>query len=797
VLQTVLQALRRTRAGARGGAGGGARGGARERRHWLMPWPVALAIVVLIHVVGGWYAYNLRFNNSPEVYYPTDSPAVTLRKELRRTFPSDEVLTVLFHGQDLYTIAFLKKLDSLVNQLERHPLVDRALSVTSMEHIAATRDGFAVGKLIDVAALKKETPAELQKRVLADRFAPRALASRDGEYLALAIRPKALSESGQRLALKVAVAAAINEHGLRPYYAGDAGPVSVDVAQLESILKDSATFVPLTVAIGLLLMWWVVGRWRPVVIGGIAMSTVILPVIGAISIAGQPYTMATAILPSLLAAYTSATQLHFFAAVQRGHAAGLSRGRSLDRALEDTLKPSIFNMLTTGAGLLSLLFVPIPPIQVFGVASAIGTVMVFVTVFYLAPPFLRHWDNRRWPVKGSGMGSFSRYGRKVALFSLRHPKAVVATCIAAVAFGVPWAMKVEVESDLLAFFRPQHPISVHTKLIESKLAGVTSLEISIVGESPDDLQSVAALRHIRALQQWLEQQPEVDRTASFADVVEEMHWAMNGEKPRFRTVPPNDKLLRQYLLVYDGRDLFELVDRDFQRARIVTSLNVHGARAIGEAIDKIRQHLKQAPLPGLTVDIGGEGRMFADQTDLLVTGQINSFAGSFGQIFLFMALLWRSAAAAGVCMVPNLAPLFFVFVLMGAAGIHIDLATVMIAGVVLGITVDDTIHIYHNYEQRLKLGLAPVFAIARCFEAAGPAVLSISVLLVSQFCLLGLSDFIPTSNFGLMTAVGLFSGQLFELLLLPALLLLKDGRKPRQGRIEPGGLDSGTPSTRL
>ncbi len=114
---------------------------------------------------------------------------------------------------------------------------------------------------------------------------------------------------------------------------------------------------------------------------------------------------------------------------------------------------------------------------------------------------------------------------------------------------------------------------------------------------------------------------------------------------------------------------------------------------------------------------------------------------------------------------------------MGAAGIYLDLATVMIASVVLDITVDDTIHLYHGYQHRLKAGMSPMFAIARSFESSGRAVLAVSLLLIAQFGLLSFSGFIPTANFGLMTAVGLFSGQLFELLLLPALLLMKDGRK--------------------
>jgi len=141
-----------------------------------------------------------------------------------------------------------------------------------------------------------------------------------------------------------------------------------------------------------------------------------------------------------------------------------------------------------------------------------------------------------------------------------------------------------------------------------------------------------------------------------------------------------------------------------------------------------------------------------------------------------MTVLWRSAKGAALCMVPNLAPLFFVFVLMGAGGIALDLATVMIACVVLGITIDDTIHLYHGYRCRLRAGMAPNWAIARSYDSSGRAVLATSVVLVAQFGLLATSDFIPTANFGLLTAVGLTAGLAFEIVLLPALLVLGHGQ---------------------
>lgn len=746
-------------------------------RHPTLAWPLALAIVVGIHLISGFFLLKLHFNNSPEVYYGSDSPAVLLRNELRRDFPSDEVLTVLFRGKDLYAPDFLQRLNAVTRTLEKHPLVDRVLTVSSVEKISATEDGFSVGLLLDPDSLAQTTPGESRSRVLGDRFAPEMLASRDGQYLALSVRPHLLSESWQRLELKKAVEAAIQKQGLQARYAGQAGPVTLDVAQLESIIRDSALFIPLTVIVGLLLMGWVVGRLRPVVIGAVAMSTVVLPTIAAVAAFGQPYTMATAILPSLLSAYTLATLLHLYAGIQRARVAGLKRAKRVDRALSDTLKPSFYNVLTTGAGLLSLIWVPIPPVQVFGMASAWGTLLVFLTVFYLAPPFLVHWDIYRWPRQDSGLGKIGRLSSKLALFSLRHPKPILIAIVLLILAFFPYTQHVRVESDLLTFFKPDHAVSRDTKLIESKLSGVTTLEISLQGAGRDSFKNVATLRAMREFQVWLEQLPEVDRTISMADLIEEMHWAMNGEDPAYRTLPNNDRLLRQYLLVYDGKDMYELVNREFQHTRIVINMNVHGTQEIGKSIKKIRQRLASHPISGIKVDIGGYGRLFADQVDLLVSGQINSFAGAFLQIFVFMAFLWRSPSASALCMLPNLAPLYFIFVLMGAAGIYLDLATVMIASVVLGITVDDTIHLYHGYQERLRAGMSPIFAIARSFESSGRAVLAVSLLLIAQFGLLSFSGFIPTANFGLMTAVGLFSGQLFELLLLPALLLMKDGRK--------------------
>ena len=735
----------------------------------LPPW-LALALLLGIQLVSLPFLFKIHFNNAADIYSPPDAPIIKLRESLFQEFPGDEALIALFEGESIYTPAFLASLHRVAETMEAHPGVDRVLTLTTVEHIEATDDGFSVSPLIDPDALESRTPEEWRKRVLADTFAPRLLASRDGRAIALVVRPKILKESLARRDIQIALEQAIAAQGLQENQRAIAGTVAQTVEELRSLWRDSAIFIPLTVVIGLALLAWVVGRIRPVVIGGLAMGAVVSASVAGLVIVGQPYTPITAMIPTLMAAYTTATLLHFYAAIQRARVAKLVRPLRIRRALSETFKPGLFNVLTTGAGLLSLLWVDIPPVQAFGLSGAIGTLMVFLVVFLLVPPILLKWDTPRWPRRRSGLAHARRIAATVSVFSLRHSKWVLWGTAALIVATIPLAMQIKVETNLIEFFAPEHSISRSTDEIESKLSGVTSLEVVLTGNGRDSLKDPARLAQIRDLQRWIEAQPEVDRAISLVDMLEEMNEAFHGEKLGKAALPTDRKLVEQLLLIYDGTDLYEIVNRDFQRARVTLSLNVHGANEIGSVIERIRSRVAHQGIQGVEVDVAGFGRLFSDQEDRIVDGQIKSFASAFLQILLLMAILFRSLRGALICLLPNLAPLFFIFVIMGSFDIWLDVATVLIAGVILGITVDDTIHLYHGYLDRLKRGVSPVFAIIRSVESSGRAVIAISVVLIAQFSLLGLSDFRPTAHFGMLCAVGLFAGQVFELLLMPALL---------------------------
>lgn len=120
---------------------------------------------------------------------------------------------------------------------------------------------------------------------------------------------------------------------------------------------------------------------------------------------------------------------------------------------------------------------------------------------------------------------------------------------------------------------------------------------------------------------------------SFIDVIEEMNWAFHGENSDFRRVPDSEMLIKPCLFVYDGVDLYELVDRDFQTARVTLSVALHGANEISELIAVLEGKLQHTDLHGLTWLISGYGKQFAVQEDLLVSGQKKVLVGALALIF--------------------------------------------------------------------------------------------------------------------------------------------------------------------
>ena len=739
-----------------------------------LPWKLYFSFLCLliIAILPNILLPNLNINNAPKTFLPSDQPSVVFDNKVRETFPDDEVIILLFEGVALFSDGFLNAYHELGETFANHELIDDVISLTRQDHISGSDDGFLVDPLIDIDSLDDSRPLERLERAISDRFALNSLVAEDGSAIAMVIIPQALNDSIKHLALEEEILSIIKTHQLEGYLSVMAGEIATDVAQMRAILRDNMLFIPATVILGLLLVWWLFHRMIAVIVTGVTTGAVVSSTIAFYVLFQQPFNSISGIIPPLLSALTIAALVHLFNALHYASKRGLIGRERVNAALAEIRRPALFSALTTSAGLASLGLSPIPPISVFGLTSAVGVLLIYVIVIHILPPIFSRFDLRDWPSRKSGLALMDEMVKKLFHLGIKYPIPIVATILLALALTAPYIAKIQVETNIQEFFPPSHPLRVATNHIEEKLVGTTPLEIIFSAEQPDTLIQPAALHHLKDLQHWLEKQPEVDKTVSVADFVEEMNWGFHAQQNDFLTIPDDPDLISQYIFIYDGEDMFDFIDEDYQQARLTMNVNVHGANEISELMGKIEHYLARNPPLGAKWRITGAGRLFADQETLLIKGQIYSLGGALALIFILMLVLWRSVKDTLICMIPNLSPIVLIFIIMGWLGIRLDMATAMIASVAVGIAVDDTIHIYHGFIHRVRKGIHPVYALARTYHQAGRAVMTTTIILCSQFLLLLASAFVPMGHFGILTSVGLLAALVFDLLLLPALLIL-------------------------
>jgi predicted RND superfamily exporter protein len=185
----------------------------------------------------------------------------------------------------------------------------------------------------------------------------------------------------------------------------------------------------------------------------------------------------------------------------------------------------------------------------------------------------------------------------------------------------------------------------------------------------------------------------------------------------------------------------------------------------------VRERAAEVLPPGWSARATGLVPVFSQMEQYLVTGQLTSYGLAAASIFAVFALGFRSLRLAAIALVVNVVPIALGAVLMATAGIRLDVATVMVASIAMGIIDDDTVHLISTWKSGVERTGDPQAALEHAFDVAGRAIALTSLILVAGFAALAFSGFQPTAHFGLLVCAAVAAAVLADLLILPAALL--------------------------
>jgi hypothetical protein len=337
--------------------------------------------------------------------------------------------------------------------------------------------------------------------------------------------------------------------------------------------------------------------------------------------------------------------------------------------------------------------------------------------------------------------------------------------------------RLKVDTNHINFFEDSHPLAKSAQVIDSELSGVYSFQLMLEGP-PDSLSTPDALRRLDTLQAQLRAMPHVRKVTSIADYVKRINKELNDGREDANVIPADAATIAQELFVFtlggEGRhELERVAASDFSRAMI----NVKTASMDSSVV---LQHVEQADRlaketfagTGISVMTTGSGRLFGTLDHYLVQSQMSSFGTAFFTVFTVIFIVFRSFRFGLLTIVPNVLPVVAVLGVMGYLDISMNIATVMVASVALGVVDDDTIHFINRYRREIASGASTEEGIERATTHEGRASLTTAVVNSAGYGVLFLSEYKPTAWFGGLLALTMAVAFLAEILILPALIKL-------------------------
>ncbi len=727
-----------------------------------------LAVMLAITAVLGAFAPRIKVDSSIENLLPRDDPDRVYYREVRDLFGSEEITVIGVFADDVYAPATLAKIDHLSEQLAAIPGVHEVLSLTTMKGAEMGELGLRIGRLMRAVPSTPAEAAAFRAKVEANPIYIGNVVSRDGRAAGISVLFDAIEDEHALRAIEDRIRALVAE--LKgPEQFAITGIPTIKVNGARMMEGDTQTFMPLALLLVVVILYITFRTMRGVLI---PLSAVVIGVVwttGVMVLCGSAITMGTLVLNPLLMVVGVASGIHLISQYYLELKPGRTPAAVVAATMHHVRVPVAIAALTTLIGFATLIFTPIPAIREFGVYSVLGILFILIASFTVIPAALA-----LMPLPAPGRlkspegGHVVRGLQALGAFAVRRRRLVL-VCGVLVLLVSAWGItKVRVATDYLSFFSPASTIRQDNALISSRLAGTQPIYIAIDGDRPGAITRLPVLAAIRALQEFVNQQPGVDKTVSLVDYLDLVRGVLQPDAKPGDAASQSE--IDQILLFVNPADLRAVATPDFSRGNMIARTTLSGSTEVGAFVAAVQAFAAEHFPPGIHVRPTGTVVLLNQSADTLVWGQVTGIWQELFALWLLLAFLFLSLRVGMLALIPNVIPTVILFGIMGWTGITLNVSTSMIAAIAIGIAIDDTIHLLSSFNAELRRSGSQEQAVLYAIRSAGQAAVFISVALAAGFFIVCLSNFQPVQHFGLLSGVTMGVALVTELFFTPALL---------------------------
>ncbi len=749
------------------------------------PLPILLGILLVSVIFVLQIADNAQLETDLDEYMPSEHPAFVASDKASEEFGiTDSIMIAIEHPQSIYNAGTFDKIRQISEDLpaQFEEILDE--DITSLYHadnITGSEWGLEVGPFYEETPESEEEFAYIREQVRNNEMIAGYVVSHDETSTIIAFP---LDEEADTKTLEKELTAFVKQYeGPEKIYV--AGRPIVEGALASLGPADMARMFPIVMVTMIILLYILLRSVRHTIINMVIVLLGTVASFGTMALFKIPVYSVDTMIPVMLIAIGVAYGIHMHNTIMYLIKKNplITKDELIHKTLKDMTRPVFMAALTTAIGFMALMTSQVLPVRYFGLFSAVGVLTEMLFALILFPASIRILGIPRSGKRREDEDLETPVTEKIrdhrwTAAIMNKGKMVIVTALIVAALGILGASMIWIDTSFLANFEDDHPISVTDSFVNETFAGTSSINIILNGEDPDTFKTPEALSLMDQMQEELLKDPLVGGGLSLTDFIKRMNFVLNEEQDEYFSIPDNQELIAQYLLLYDmsgdPETIAKVVDYDYQKTNMTLQLKSDSSMLIEQILSDVAAYEQEFKELGITITYAGSGYTSYIFADLLMEGQVLSLGISFLIVAILLTFVFRSIFVGIVGTIPIAITATVNFGVMGLLGIPLSSATALISSIAIGIGVDYAIHLIEHYLNRRREGNSITDTVNETITHTGKAIIFNAIAVMGGFIVLVFSVFPPNRQVGSLIALNMVLSALGTLSVLLVTLVHLD-----------------------
>ena len=778
-----------------------------------------IMVVLLLLALPISHVPQIKMDTSTEGFMHPEDPVLVTYNKFREQFGRDERIVLAIKSDTIFTVEFFETLRDLHESIEEKvPYLDDITSLYNVRNTRGEGDRLITDDLLEPFPTNKEDVARIKKQAMASHFYKDLLLSTDGTMTTMIIETDAYSHKGDKevsiesdfdegftdgndsskdaltlgdtsqndtkeflsdeenrelLEVLHTIVQEYRAKGLEIYVAGSPAVNNALKGQMQA---DMQMFTRITFVIIIIFLFVMFRRISAVIYPLIVIILSLLATVGMMAWTGVAFKLPTQIVPSLLLAVSVGATVHILSIFFDRFNKTADKKDALSYTLGHSGLAIAMTSVTTAIGVGSFSGSEVAPISDLGIFASFGVMMSLLLTLTLLPAFLSL--TKLQPKPKQGTQKMDELMSILALFPIHYYKAILLGSAVLVVVALFAASKIELSHNPLYWFQEGNENRISTEVIDKKMNGTVTIEAIIDTGTENGWNDPIRLQKLNSMSKrmeaYIDEHTHIGKIISLATIIKETNRALHENEEKYYSIPNDANLVSQELLLFENSgsdDLEDVVDSQFSKARVTIKLPWTDAVKAVKVLDYVKKEVAST-FPNEKVETTGMIPLLINTFANAIHSSVLSYIIAFVLITGMMILILGSVPMGLLSMIPNLTPIILGLLVMYLFEIPLDMFTLLIGSIAIGLAVDDTIHFLHNFRRYYLESGDSKKAIQMTFLTTGKAMVITTIVLSLGFYAYLMAQMISVQNFGLLTGTVIVFALLSDLLLAPALMIV-------------------------